>query len=105
MSLRNNELARRQDGRVELRAQPLRVRWTLGRLVTSDGHELRADFTCSARALPEPSERKMLEEVLLGSRYALSDDGLAGHFEPSLAAAAGKAAQKHSAAEWTGGEI
>jgi len=105
MSLRNNELARRQDGRVELRAQPLRVRWMLDGLVTSDGHELRADFTCSARALPEPSERRMLEEVLLGSRYSLNDDDLARHFEPALTAAAGKAAEKHSAADWTAGDL
>src|SRR5258707_7415710 len=79
MSLRDNELARREDGRVELRPRPLRVRWTLGELRSADGHELRANFTCSARALPDATERRMLEEILLGSRYAVSDDDLSRH--------------------------
>ena len=102
MPLRDNELARRVDGRVELRPQPLRVRWSLNQLMSSDGHELRAVFTCSARAIPDPTERRMLEEVLLGSRYALMDEDLASHFEPALRSAAGKAAQGHAAAEWIG---
>ena len=104
MSLRDNELARRQDGRLELRPQPLRVRWSFNELLTADGHELRAVFTCSARAIPDAIERRMLEEVLLGSKYSLSDDDLAGYFEPALRAAAGKAAGKHPAAQWMDGE-
>jgi hypothetical protein len=102
MSLRDNEIARRQEGKVELRTQPLRVRWVFDDLLTSDGHELRTSFTCSARALPDSTERRMLEEVLLGSRYALTDEDVAAHFELGLSAAAAKAAEKHTAAEWTG---
>jgi hypothetical protein len=100
MSLRDNELARRQDGRLELRPRPLRVRWNLKDLTTADGHELNAAFTCSARGLPDVTERKMLEEVLLGSGYAVSDENLATHFEPKLHAAAAKAVQAYSAAQW-----
>jgi hypothetical protein len=102
MLLRDNELARRQEGRVELRSRPMRVEWALKELFTADGHELRAGFTCSARALPDATERRMLEEVLMGARYAVSDEDLAKHFEPRLHAAAAKAAQKHSVAEWLG---
>src|SRR5579859_5710005 len=102
MPLRDNELARRQEGRLELRPQPLRVRWSFGELLTRDGHELRAVFSCSARALPDPTERRMLEEVLLGSRYSLSDDEVANHFDPALRGAVQKAGEKHTAAEWTG---
>jgi len=105
MLLRDNELARRQDGRIELRPTPLRVRWGLNELLTGDGHELRTVFTCSARAIPDASERRMLEEVLLGGRYALTDDDLANHFEPALRTAAGKVAQKHTAVQWVGDEI
>lgn len=101
MPLRDNELARRQEGRVELRPNPLRVRWNLNELLTSDGHELRAVFTCSARPLADPTERRMLEEVLLGSKYSLSDDDVCAHFEPTLRSAAQKAAQAHAAARWT----
>ena len=102
MPLRDNELARRHEGTLELRPQPMRVRWSFNELLTADGHELRVGFTCSARALPDPTERKMFEEVLLGSRYALTDDDLAAHFERSIGPAAAKAAEKHTAAEWAG---
>jgi hypothetical protein len=105
MSLRDNELARRQEGRLELRPQPLRVRWTFNELLTSDGHELRAAFTCSARALPDPTERRMLEEVLLGARYSITDEDLAAHFERALSAASAKSAEKHTAAEWSGDHV
>lgn len=101
MSLRDNELARRQEGKLELRPQPLRVRWNFNELVTSDGHELRATFTCSARALPDPTERRMFEEVLLGSRYSFTDEDLAAHFERTLGTAAAKAAERRTAAEWS----
>lgn len=100
MPVRDNELARRHEGTLELRPQPLRVRWAFNQLMTSDGHELRVAFTCSARALPDPTERKMLEEVLLGSRYALTDDDLTAHFERTLNPVAAKVAEKHTAAEW-----
>lgn len=100
MSLRDNELARRQDGRVELRPRPLRIKWNLSDLTASDGHELRGVFTCSVRALPDATERRMLEEVLLGSRYALSDEDVSRHFEGSIRSAAGKAATRHTAPQW-----
>lgn len=100
MPLRDNELARRQEGKIELRPQPLRLRWSFNKLLTSDGHELRAVFTCSARALPDPIERRMFEEVLLGTRYSVTDEELAAHFQPALESAATKAAEQHTAAEW-----
>jgi hypothetical protein len=102
MSLRDNELARKQDGRLELRPRPLRVRWDLSDLAAADGHELRATFTCSVRALPDASERRMLEEVLLGGRYAISDQDVSRHFEGAIRSAASKAAQKHPAPKWLG---
>src|SRR5436305_5853260 len=104
MPLRDNELARRQEGRVELRPQPLRVRWSFNELLTRDGHELRAVFACSARPLPDTTERRMLEELLLSSKYSLTDDDLANHFEPALRSAAEKSAAKHTAAEWSADE-
>ena len=68
MPLRDNELARRQEGRLELRPQQLRVRWSFGELLTRDGHELRTMVSCSVRARPDATERRMLQEVLLGSK-------------------------------------
>ena len=105
MLLRDNELARRQDGRLEIRSTPVRVRWSFNELSTSDGHELRAVFACSARAVPDATERRMLEEVLLGSRYSLTDDDLARHFAPALRMASSQVAQKHAAAQIVGDEV
>lgn len=105
MLLRDNELARRQEGRTELRPRPLRVRWNLEGLPAADGYEMRATFQCSVRALPDSTERRMLEEVLLGSRYALSDEDIARHFQPALHAAAAKAIQKHAVPEWLDGSL
>jgi len=105
MLMRDNELARRQDGRVELRSRPLRVHWSFDDLASSDGHELRAVFTCSVRALTEPAERRMLEEVLLGSRYSVSDDEVSSHFAAALRSAAANLGRRHAAADWVGGSI
>jgi hypothetical protein len=103
--LMNNELARRENGRIELRPGPMRVRWNLDDLVTSDGHKLHCAFTCSLTALADPSERRMLEEVFLGRGQAVTTEAVVAHFAPALRAAAGKAAGRHSASEWVENEL
>jgi hypothetical protein len=103
--LMNNELARRENGKVELRSGPVRVRWNLDDLVTSDGHKLHCAFTCSATALGDATERRMLEEVFLGRGQAVTTDAVVAHFAPALRAAAGKVAGKHTAAEWVEGDL
>src|SRR5205809_1001565 len=78
--LMNNELARRENGKVQLRPSPVRVRWNLDDLVTGDGHKLHCGFTCSVTALPEPSERRKVEEM----ERTLAERRVAGqveHFE------------------------
>src|SRR5438105_3243700 len=70
MPLLHNELARWKNGQLELRPQPLRVKWVFEDLVTSDGHGLRCTFTCSVQGLADPTERRMLQEVLLAGRPA-----------------------------------
>jgi hypothetical protein len=103
--LQNNEFARRENGRIELRSAPMRVRWNLDDLVTGDGHKLHCAFTASVSALSDATERRMLEEVFLGGRAeAVTVEAVVGHFLPALRAAAGKAACKRSAAEWVEGE-
>src|SRR3954451_12082203 len=103
--LMNNELARRENGRVELRSGPVRVRWNLEDLVTADGHKLHCAFTCSLTALADPSEGRMLEEVFLGRGQAVTTEAVVAHFAPALRAAAGKVAGKHSASEWVENEL
>lgn len=103
--LMNNELARRENGRIEVRPGPVRLRWNLDDLVTADGHKLHCAFTCSATALADATERRMLEEVFLGRGQAVTAEAVVAHFAPALRAAAGKVAGKHTAAEWVEGDL
>lgn len=105
MPLLTNELARRENGRLELRTGPMRVRWNLDDLVTQDGHKLHCSLTASVAALADASEKRMLEEVFLGRGQAVTADAVVAHFAPGLRAAAGKVAGKHAAAEWVEGEL
>src|SRR3954471_4520601 len=100
MPLLHNEIARRDNGRLELRPAPVRVRWNLDDLVTSDGHRLHCAFTCSVAALPDASEKRMLEEVFLNRAHAVTTQAVVAHFTPGLKSAVSKLAGKHSAAEW-----
>jgi hypothetical protein len=104
MPLPENQLARREKGIVELRHEPLRLRWDFSDLVAGDGHDLRAGFTASVRAIPDRTERRMLEEVLMNGRSAVSADDVIAHFSPALRAAASRTAQRHPAAEWLGND-
>jgi hypothetical protein len=100
MPLLHNELARRDNGRLELRPTPVRVRWNLDDLVTADGHKLHCAFTCSVAALSDASEKRMLEEVFLNRAHAVTTQAVAAHFTPGLKNALSKLAGKHTASEW-----
>src|SRR3954447_4874892 len=100
MPLLENELAHRDGNGLELRAQPLRVRWVLEGFSTADDHDLRCAFTASVRALADPIERRTLGEVLLGSRSRLTANDVSDHFAPTLRSAAAAAAKVRGAEAW-----
>jgi hypothetical protein len=99
MQLLDDELARRTSEGVILRAQPLRVKWSVEGLVANDGHKVNVRFSCSVRALPEPSEREMLAEVLLNGKHAAFDKDVAEHFRSPLRNALFRAAEGKSGSE------
>src|SRR5829696_2912115 len=99
MALLHNELARWKNGQLELRPQPLRVKWVFDDLVTADGHALRCTFSCSVQGLADPTERRMLQEVLLQRHHSVTDETVTAHFTPALRGAAERVAGSKSVAE------
>src|ERR1051325_5262753 len=91
MPLQDNEFARRESGRLELRKNPMRLRWLFDKLVSGDGHELEAHFSCSVRALPEQAEQQMLAEVFLTNGNSIWAEAVVAHFQPALRAAIAQA--------------
>ncbi|HEV8291827.1 MAG TPA: hypothetical protein VGP94_07870, partial [Tepidisphaeraceae bacterium] len=87
MPLGESELARREGGRLELRKSPMRLRWVMEKLVSGDGHELRAEFSCSVQVLSEAAEQQMLAEVFLNNGNSLWAEAVIAHFQPALRAA------------------
>src|SRR5258707_2883488 len=99
-----NQLARREKDALLLRPEPLRLRWEFNDLVAADGHELRAAFSASVRAVPDRTERRMLQEVLLDGRSTVSGDDVVVHFSSALRASAARVAQLHPASDWLGSD-
>jgi hypothetical protein len=77
---------------LRLRPQPMRVRWVIDELITADRNNLRCTFSCSVRALPDPTERRMLAEVLMGPKRSVTDADVVRHFAPTLRNAAAEQA-------------
>ena len=94
MSLQPNELARREQGALEIRDEALRIRMTLEGLSSADGHDLSCTFLASVRAVQDSVERRMLAEVLLAERPVLAADDVAAHFLQTLQPAAADVAQQ-----------
>src|SRR5687767_12011454 len=102
MPLGESELARREGGRLELRKNPMRIRWLMEKLVSGDGHELRADFSCSVQVLAESAEQQMLAEVFLNNGNSLWTEAVITHFQPALRAAVAQVCGVRPAAESVG---
>src|SRR4051812_28856479 len=74
-----NELARRAEGAIDFRADPMRVRIDLAGLQSKDRHDLRCAFDCSVRVAEDASDRRLLGEVLLADRNTLTREDAAAH--------------------------
>ncbi len=102
MAITNDDLARRAGGEVQLRTTPLRMRWELTGMTTSDGHRLQGTFTCSVLPLPDRNNRAMLEETFLSHAATVPPAAVVAHFSSTLTAAATKTALTASGAQWLG---
>lgn len=100
MPLTGGEIACRDGDDVEVRTQPLRLRWTLTDLTTSDGHRLTCTFTCSLRAVDRLADRKMLAETFLASRDVVEPGDVVSHFKPALTSTAAQLAATKPADAW-----
>jgi hypothetical protein len=89
---------------VLLRPSPLRLRWELSELLTSDGHALMGSVACSVRAIPDRTERRMLEEVLLDGQVSVNAASVAAHFLSAMRSAAARVARQHPASDWVSNE-
>ena len=78
----------REEGRVELAATPVRLRWAFDGLVTADGHELSVTFATAVAAVDEPAERAMLAEAFLRDAAVLMPAGVVDRLGVPLRAAA-----------------
>lgn len=78
--LGHDEIARRSvEGRVDVRAEPLRVRIELPPLLTRDRHDLRCALECSVRAADDRNDRHLLAEMLLSGRETVRREDVAAH--------------------------
>jgi len=97
MSSHSYELARRHAGALTLGAAATRITWEFDDLTTADGHQLRAIFYATVRAVDDPTEKKMLEEVLMADRDAVSAAQVMAHFAPTLRSVAHQATRDQAA--------
>jgi hypothetical protein len=95
--LYDSELARRTNGRTELRPSGLRVSWELSDLTTTDGHVAAGAFSCTAKGLATPTEQKMLEEAFLSARSSISAVDVSKYFAGAVQSTAREFARTHDA--------
>jgi hypothetical protein len=88
MSAGSKTMAQGIENGVDPSGAPVRAKWILDNLLTTDGHRLTAHFSCSLRILSEPAERKFFEETFLNSSPAVSINQILAHFQSRLQAAA-----------------
>ena len=100
MNLSDRELAKRIGDSVEIRPEPLRLRFRLSDLACADSHLLRILFSCSIQALDNPIERQALVETFLSTRSSVTADDLVEHFHPTLRLAASRITPQKTAAQW-----
>lgn len=100
--LYTGELARRNESGIEVRLEPVRLRWNFEEILSADGHTLHATFSCCVRALTDPAERQMLAEAFLDGRPTVRCEAVVSHFQGAFQKVAADICQTKTASELTG---
>jgi hypothetical protein len=90
MLMQDAELVRRGPRGIEIRLEPMRLRWEWDNLPTGDGHFVRITFDATVRAIDSATDRAMLEESLLHARSTATSRDVVSLFAPALRSAAAK---------------
>jgi hypothetical protein len=80
----------------EISTAPVRVRWAMEDLMTSDGHRVAIAFTAAVAMVDEPAERKLFDEVFK-SHGTATKAAVVEHFLPAIRAAGAELAQGQAA--------
>lgn len=104
MALAERELARRMGDALEVRPQPLRLRFRIDDLVCADHHLLRVNYACSVQVAESAIDRRVFAETFLSTRSVVTDRELIEHFAPALRIAAAASTLARPAEAWLSGE-
>ncbi|HVT90259.1 MAG TPA: hypothetical protein VHD56_15515 [Tepidisphaeraceae bacterium] len=99
MSLLDNEFARRTNGRIVWRNDPLRVSWLVTQLVSADHHALHCRFECRAAVAVSPADRQMFAETFLPGRESVAVEQVREHLLPAIQQCLAELALKQTAGE------
>jgi hypothetical protein len=82
------EIARRENGRLIVRPDAVRVRFDLTGLTSSDGHAISAVFSAAIRAIADGPDRRLFEEAFLTRLPAANTTDVLAYFAGPLQSAA-----------------
>ncbi len=100
MPLTDREIARRNSDAVEIRNEPLRLRFRLPDLPCANAHFIRILFNCTVKVLEKPIERRAFAETFLSTRPSVTADDLIEHFQPALKLAVSRITPTAIAEQW-----
>ncbi|HEV7300435.1 MAG TPA: hypothetical protein VGN72_13795 [Tepidisphaeraceae bacterium] len=88
MDLRNNELSRRDETGVTFATEARRAVWEFDGVTTQDGHTLQGAWSFSVAVPQDVHDRRMVVEVLMHDRDAVTVADVVRHFSDVLTRAA-----------------
>lgn len=84
MELPPDELARRDANQVHWQDQPIRARWNLSDLVSSDSHIFNGQFECTLRVGTHAADRRIFAEMFLRESPSAMRAQVIAFLEPTL---------------------